>query len=91
MKTFTIIDNAVYAVKNAGYKLDTNSKTETDFDGLYGGMTWAERENQIDNLIDSFCDLDLPFLCEDENGEHYAVYFNFENGKPTIWHKVVRA
>ena len=87
-KTFKVISDELFAVKKAGYKLDPNSEYETDFEEILEGITWPERENEKYNMIDSFYDLDGANLCEDENGELYAVEFYY-TGKPIIWKKVV--
>ena len=89
MKKFKIISDEVYAVRNAGYKLDRESTMHIDFDGKYEHLDYYERENMIDDLIDGFYDLDAPYLCEDEDGVLYAVYY--EDNKPCIWQKVVKA
>lgn len=83
MKKFKILSNDLYAVKNAGYELDFSKEYETDFPA-----EWSE--NRKNDEIDSFYDLDGAELCEDENGELYAVEKTFIDGgfKAIIWQKV---
>lgn len=83
MKTFKTLSNDLYAVKNAGYELDFGKEYETDFP-----TEWSE--NRKSDEIDSFYDLDNAELCEDKNGELYAVEKAFIDGefKPIIWQRL---
>lgn len=83
MKKFTIINDEVYAVKEAGYKLDFESEIHTNFPKGFS-------ENRKNREIDSFYDLDCAMLCKDENGELFAVeyYYGMNEKMPMIWQKV---
>lgn len=93
-KNFTIINDELYAVKNAGYKLDfENDITHSDF------SKWRDPfGNRASSAIDSFYDLDNAKLCRDENGELYAVEYLYSDIThddlgtlmPMIWQKVVQ-
>lgn len=78
---FKKIKDELYCVKNSGYELDLEAKTETILD---------INKNRTQDLIDSFYDLDGACLCENEEGELYAVDYGYINEKfvPIIWQKV---
>lgn len=91
-KTFTIINNEPYAVKNLGYIIDTENDIRH-----YDFSLWhlKDSERDMNKALDSFYDLDGAALCEDENGELYAVenIYSSHTGRyePMIWQKVKKA
>jgi hypothetical protein len=103
MMKFEIIDNDVYAVKNAGYKLDFshglpehNADYYKQFEKNYGGIIGNPR---LDDDIDSFYDLDGASLCKGEDGNLYAVEYKIVWGEdgysctsvPAIWQRVKKS
>lgn len=86
MIKFTIISDEIYAVKNAGYKLDWSNGSKTEFD--FGNTDYSE--NKQGDIIDSFYDLDNARLCKDESGDCFAVYFDLVTKEPLVWQKVVK-
>ena len=82
---FKVINSELFAVKESGYRLDFDN----DHAHIDKSLTAFDSPNRADRDIDSFYDLDSAVLCEDENGEMYAV--RYYDDKPYIWQKVVKA
>ena len=88
-KMFTIINDELFAVKENGYKIDSQDTAQWDEDRFPNGMF----SNRLANMVDSLYDLDSAKLCKDENDEMYAVVYEFRNGRfvPAVWQRVERA
>lgn len=77
---FEIIDSDIYAVTNAGYKLDLST-----MDNLHIEKVKNEFGEDVHVDTDSFYDLDNAKLCRGEDGKMYAVEFYWQTNEPLIW------
>lgn len=92
---FICTDDRPFAVKNAGYKLAFDEQGKPVDLGIVAPHL---DPNGIDQLIDSFYDLDNAELCVNPELEYYAVEFNYtvpaDNelyAQPMIWQKLTKA
>lgn len=77
---FEIIDGDLYAVKNAGYKLDLST-----MDNLHIEKIKNEFGEIVQVDTDSFYELDNAKLCKGEDGKLYAVEYYWLTQEPLIW------
>lgn len=83
MKSFKIISKSLCAIQRSGYRFDKLTQPQTDFGG---NMPKKTRER----LLQEFRELDYVTLCDDENGQLYAVLFDWSTMKPLIWQRLIK-
>lgn len=83
---FEIVDGDIWAVKNAGYKLDLSTMENLHIENVKNEFGETV---QVDT--DSFYDLDCADLCRGEDGKMYAVEFYWRTHEPLIWCPLIKA